>query len=65
MSDLTARAVNAAADAAQEEVLRFALRFKRREEYRPLEELARRVQRVAVVAAIEVVKEETAEEAER
>jgi hypothetical protein len=54
--DLIARAVNAASVAAQEEVLRYALRFKRREEYRPLEELAERVQRAVVVAAFEIVQ---------
>ena len=61
-SDLVARAVNAASYAAQEEVLRFALRFKRREEYRPLELLAERVQRAAVEAGAEVVKETATED---
>jgi hypothetical protein len=55
-SDL-ARAVNAASWAAANEVYEYAHRFKRREEYRPLEDLAQRVQHAAVTAAFEVINE--------
>jgi hypothetical protein len=59
------RALNAAATAAMEEVLRYALRFKRREEYQPLEELALRVQRAVIEAGAEVLNDDAAERGER
>jgi hypothetical protein len=55
--DLTARAVNAAAGAAAMEVYEYAHRFKRREDYQPLDELPARVQRAAIEAAVAVMNE--------
>lgn len=55
---LIARALNAAATAAQEVVLEHALRFERREDYQPLEELAQRVQRAVVEAGVQVYRDE-------
>jgi hypothetical protein len=54
--ELLGDAVNAAATAAHAAVLEHAARFERREAYHPLEELAGRVQRAAVAAAVEVVR---------
>ena len=55
-NDPVADAVNAASWAAENEVYEYAHRFKRREDYMPLEELARRVQRAAVAAAVTAVR---------
>lgn len=54
----TGPALNAAATAAMEEVLEYALRFDRREDYQPLEELASRVQRRALEAGVAALHEE-------
>ena len=53
--DDVARAINAASFAAANEVYDYAASFNRREEYRPLEELARRVQRRALEAGVNAV----------
>jgi hypothetical protein len=49
-----ARAVNAASDVAANLVYEYAGQFERREQYLPLEDLARRVQRAVVETAVRV-----------
>jgi hypothetical protein len=56
--DITGRALNAAAAAAQEPILEFAQRFDRREGYLPLEELAHDVMRQVLEAGLVVIHEE-------
>jgi hypothetical protein len=46
-------AINAASNAAQEEILAYAQQFEKREDYRPLEQLAQRVQHAVVRVAFE------------
>lgn len=48
-----ARVLNAASVGAQEAILEFAQRFDRREDYRPLEELAHDVMRQVLEAGLE------------
>jgi hypothetical protein len=55
--DVTSRALNAAATAAHEAVLVFALRFDRREDYLPVEQLAARVQRRVLEAGVAACRE--------
>jgi hypothetical protein len=54
--DVFARAINTASGAAQEVVLEYAARFKREEDYEPLEDLAADVQRAVVEAGCAVAK---------
>ncbi len=53
---VTADAVNHAAAAASNAVWEYASKFERREDYLPLEGLAQRVQRDAVLAGCEVLR---------
>jgi hypothetical protein len=55
-NDVAARALNAAATAARETVLEFALRYDRREDYLPLEHLAARVQRSVLEAGAAAIE---------
>jgi hypothetical protein len=56
--DVTARALKAAAVAAQKAILEFAQRFDRREDYLPLEGLAQHVMRQVLEAGLVVIHEE-------
>lgn len=60
MNKATASALHAASTAAMEEVLTYAQRFEQRQDYRPLEELASRVQRVVLAAGLGAVQESAA-----
>jgi hypothetical protein len=62
VGDVGSTAVHAAAQAAYSEVLQYANRFEEREDYRPLEGLAQRVQHAAVTAAVAAMREADSKE---
>jgi hypothetical protein len=56
--EIVNRAINAASTAAHEVVLEYAHQFDKREDYRPLEELAHLVSRTVVFTATNVLQRE-------
>lgn len=60
-SDLAVAAINAASFGAANAVYDYANEFERREDYRPLEELAQRVAKIALEAGSRAINERTHE----